>query len=196
VEKYLKLEKKEKSFSRIEIPGYNSSLFLAAFPGRTSANTFSVEKMVSVFDALEREKCSHFLSLVEDDEFNRYCAKTVLEKEAKKRLINWVHLPVADMDVPKNNTLVGLNELRPTLFDAIKKDHSVAIHCMGGLGRSGTVAAIILADVGVSMRKAIELVRRFRPGAIETKEQENYLLISSQGSENLSFAEHENSSPI
>jgi ADP-ribosyl-[dinitrogen reductase] hydrolase len=50
---------------------------------------------------------------------------------------------------------------------------------MGGLGRSGTVAAIILADLGVPIRFALEVVRRFRPGAIETSGQENFVLNAS-----------------
>jgi protein-tyrosine phosphatase len=103
----------------------------------------------------------------------------VLEAEAKKRLINWVHLPIADMDIPKNDTLNGLNKIRPKLFEAIKTDRSIAIHCMGGLGRSGTVAAIILADLGMPIRSTLEVVRRFRPGAIETRGQENFVLNSS-----------------
>ncbi|MDA8798216.1 hypothetical protein OAH90_00120 [Alphaproteobacteria bacterium] len=179
MEKYLELEKKKHTVSKIEIPGHKASLLLTAFPGRTSANTFSVKKMVSVFSLLEKERCSHFLSLVEDDEFSYYCGKALLEAEAKKRLINWVHLPIADMDIPKNDTLNELNKIRPKLFEAIKTDRSIAIHCMGGLGRSGTVAAIILADLGVPIRSVLENVRRFRPGAIETRGQENFVLNSS-----------------
>ncbi len=179
MEKYLELEKKKQTVSRIEIPGRKASLLLTAFPGRTSANTFSVKKMVSVFNLLEKQRCSHFLSLVEDDEFSYYCGKAVLEAEAKKRLINWVHLPIADMDIPRNNTLNGLNKIRPQLSEAIKTDRSIAIHCMGGLGRSGTVAAIILADLGIPLQSAIGVVRQFRPGAIETSAQENFVLHSS-----------------
>ena len=83
------------------------------------------------------------------------------------------------MDIPKNNTLDGLNKIRPELLDAIKTDRSIAIHCMGGLGRSGTVAAIILADLGIPLQSAICVVRQFRPGAIETSAQENFILHSS-----------------
>ena len=179
MEKYLELEKKKHTVSKIEIPGHKASLLLTAFPGRTSANTFSVKKMVSVFSLLEKERCSHFLSLVEDDEFDNYCCKAVLEAEAKKRLINWVHLPIGDMDIPKNDTLYGLNKIRPQLLEAINRDLSIAIHCMGGLGRSGTIAAIILADLGIPLQSAIDRVRQFRPGAIETKAQENFVLHSS-----------------
>ena len=179
MEKYLELREKKRNISRVEIPGHKASLLLTAFPGRTSANTFSTKKMSSVFNLLEKEGCSHFLSLVEDDEFDDYCGKAVLEAEAKKRLINWIHLPIADMDIPKNNTLDGLNKIRPQLLEAIKTDRSIAIHCMGGLGRSGTVAAIILADLGIPLQSAIGVVRQFRPGAIETSAQENFVLHSS-----------------
>ena len=179
MEKYLELEKKKQTVSRIEIPGHKATLLLTAFPGRTSANTFSAERMASVFGLLEKERCSHFLSLVEDDEFNHYCGKAVIEGEAEKRLIKWVHLPIADMDIPKNNTLTELNEIRPKLVTAIKADRSIAIHCMGGLGRSGTVAAIILADLGTPFQLAIDVIRQFRPGAIETRAQENFVLNSA-----------------
>ena len=83
------------------------------------------------------------------------------------------------MDIPRNNTLNGLNIIRPQLSEAIKTDRSIAIHCMGGLGRSGTVAAIILADLGITLQSAIGVVRQFRPGAIETSAQENFVLHSS-----------------
>ena len=175
MEKYLELEKKKQTLSRVKIPSHKASLLLTAFPGRTSANKFSVKKMSSVFNRLEKESCSHFLSLVEDDEFGEYCGKTLLEAESKKRSINWIHLPIADMDIPKNYTLDGLNKIRPQLFEAIKTDRSIAIHCMGGLGRSGTVAAIILVDLGIPLVSAIEVVRRFRPGAIETEEQKRFI---------------------
>ena len=179
MERYLELEEKKQTLSRVKIPGHSASLLLTAFPGRTSTNTFSTKKMSSVFNLLEKEACSHFLSLVEDDEFDDYCGKAVLEAEAEKRLINWIHLPIADMDIPKNNTLDGLNKIRPQLLEAIKTDRSIAIHCMGGLGRSGTVAAIILADLGIPLQSAIGVVRQFRPGAIETSAQENFVLHSS-----------------
>ena len=179
MEKYLELEKKKQTVSRIEIPGHKAALLLTAFPGRTSANTFSEEKMASVFALLEKERCSHFLSLVEDDEFNYYCGKAVIEGEAAKRLIKWVHLPIADMDIPKNNTLTELNKIRPKLVTAIKADRSIAIHCMGGLGRSGTVAAMILVDLGIPFQSAIDVIRQFRPGAIETRAQENFVLHSA-----------------
>ena len=47
---------------------------------------------------------------------------------------------------------------------------------MGGKGRSGTVAAVLLIEFGENNKEAIEIVRKNRKGAIETKEHEDYIL--------------------
>ena len=53
---------------------------------------------------------------------------------------------------------------------------NIVIHCMGGKGRSGTIAAILLIEFGEDNKKAIEIVREKRKGAIETEEQEKFIL--------------------
>ena len=175
MEEYLELEGNTQSLTKVKISDHEASLILTAFPGRTSFNTFSMRDMLDDLNALKKESCSYFLSLVEATEFSNYCDQRVLVSESKKRSINFVRLPIADFGIPKNDTLDGLNKLRPMLHKAIKSGSSVAIHCMGGLGRSGTVAAIILGDFGIPPQSAINIVRQFRPGAIETKEQELFV---------------------
>ena len=49
-------------------------------------------------------------------------------------------------------------------------------HCRGGIGRTGTIAAKLLVEFGYEPAAAITLVRRTRPGTIETKTQEQYVL--------------------
>ncbi len=46
------------------------------------------------------------------------------------------------------------------------------VHCSSGYGRSGTMAACYLVAEGRSPEEAIREMRRLRPGAIETDEQE------------------------
>lgn len=52
---------------------------------------------------------------------------------------------------------------------------TVVVHCKGGLGRTGTFAASILASFGVEPREAIAEVRVARKGAIENARQENFV---------------------
>ena len=187
MEEHLELEGNTQSLTKVKISDHEASLILTAFPGRTSSNTFSMRDMLGVLNALKKERCSYFLSLVEATEFSNYCDHEVLVSESNKRSINFVRLPIVDLGIPKNDTLDRLNKLRPSLREAIKSGSSVAIHCMGGLGRSGTVAGLILRDLGIPPQSAIDIVRQSRPGAIETKEQE--LFVSTLASNHLNNSE-------
>ena len=51
----------------------------------------------------------------------------------------------------------------------------VVVHCRGGLGRSGIVAALLLIEAGIASRAAVDSVREARSGAIETIQQEAYV---------------------
>ena len=51
----------------------------------------------------------------------------------------------------------------------------VAVHCEGGLGRTGTAVAAYLIHKGVTARDAIRAVRSREPSAIETVHQIRFL---------------------
>lgn len=51
----------------------------------------------------------------------------------------------------------------------------VLIHCLGGAGRTGTMAAAYWISKGLPAHKAIAKVRVSNPGAVETAEQEESL---------------------
>jgi len=55
------------------------------------------------------------------------------------------------------------------------KQGKVLVHCQGGTGRTGTMAATYWVKKGLSASKAIEKVRKSRPGAVEIPEQEESL---------------------
>ena len=80
-----------------------------------------------------------------------------------------VHLPVADFTAP---TLVQLQEGVGVVSSALDAGERVAVHCGGGLGRTGTlVACVLVAAHGLGADEAIAAVRGRRPGAVETAEQ-------------------------
>ena len=57
----------------------------------------------------------------------------------------------------------------------LRRQMDVLIHCRGGLGRAGTIAARLLIELGTEPGEAIANVRAVRPGAIETDDQEEFV---------------------
>ena len=53
---------------------------------------------------------------------------------------------------------------------------AVAVHCEGGIGRTGTILAAVLIRRGMTAEAAIEAVRKVEPAAIESRAQFHYLL--------------------
>lgn len=62
------------------------------------------------------------------------------------------------------------------LLEQLLNGQVVVVHCRGGLGRAGLVAACLLVQMGLDADAAIRLVRQTRsPHAIETAEQEAFI---------------------
>lgn len=87
----------------------------------------------------------------------------------------WMHLPIVDMHVPDKAfenlwQIAGL-----ALRQRLRRGEKILLHCMGGLGRTGMIAAQLLVELGTDSGVAINLVRQARPGTIQTISQEAYV---------------------
>jgi protein-tyrosine phosphatase len=61
-------------------------------------------------------------------------------------------------------------------IDAARVGGDVVVACMGGVGRTGTVAACALVRAGRPADEAIEVIRALRhPTAVETVAQERFV---------------------
>lgn len=93
--------------------------------------------------------------------------------------MEWHLCEVIDQSpLSKRDTEKGIDawkDLCAYLHIALNNNKKVFIHCRGGLGRTGTLAARLLIESGLSSEMAIEEIREARPGAIETIGQEEYL---------------------
>jgi ADP-ribosyl-[dinitrogen reductase] hydrolase len=63
-----------------------------------------------------------------------------------------------------------------TIREALERGEHVVLHCLAGLGRTGTIAARLLVEFGMEPEAAILRVRDARPGSIQTRKQEKYVL--------------------
>ena len=79
------------------------------------------------------------------------------------------HIPVADYTAP---TLQQVQEAVAMISSCLDRHMPIAVHCMAGLGRTGTILACYLVRMGMSANNAIITIREWRTGSIETAEQE------------------------
>jgi ADP-ribosyl-[dinitrogen reductase] hydrolase len=98
-----------------------------------------------------------------------------LEKNTQTHGMDWFFLPIKDTSIPDGNFERSWNAAGKQLIDLLNDKQSIVVHCLGGLGRSGTIAARLLVELGIDPDDAIIRVRQSRPGAIETKAQEQYV---------------------
>jgi ADP-ribosyl-[dinitrogen reductase] hydrolase len=99
-----------------------------------------------------------------------------LGEEVLRRKMLWFHLPIVDVSIPDERFEQQWKGAGKQLCWILCNGRHVLVHCRGGLGRAGMMAARLLVELGVEPAKAIADVRAVRPGAIETPEQENFIL--------------------
>ena len=90
--------------------------------------------------------------------------------------MGWYHLPVQDVSVPNVAFEAQWADASSALRAQLLAGQSIVVHCRGGLGRTGIVAARLLIELGEKPVTALQRVRVARPGAVETVEQEEYVL--------------------
>jgi ADP-ribosyl-[dinitrogen reductase] hydrolase len=99
-----------------------------------------------------------------------------LGEEVLRRNMLWFHLPIVDVSIPDERFGQQWEVAGEELRSILRRGLDVLVHCRGGLGRAGTIAVRLLIDLGMDPANAITSVRAVRPGAIETCEQERFVL--------------------
>ena len=120
-----------------------------------------------------RELGIGFLALlVEDHELSRWGDPALAEHAAEAGLVVR-RLPIPDGQVPP--TFASVDALLADIH-AARATTSAVVACMGGVGRSGTIAACALVAAGLTPDAAIAHLREIRhPTAVETPAQEAFV---------------------
>jgi ADP-ribosylglycohydrolase len=114
------------------------------------------------------------VSLLEESEQSRFGIADLLDA-ARNHGLTVRSLPIRDVSIPRPSQLEDVRALVIDVLAALDANQTVVIHCRGGLGRSGLLAAAVLIGRGVTADDAIRVIRAARPGAIETTEQEDWV---------------------
>ena len=118
---------------------------------------------------LRRAGVDVIVSLLEEDE----TAQLDLVDEPKAAEANGMHFisfPIPDRGVPASVTAAA--SLIAAISDALEKGKNVAVHCRQSIGRSGLIAAAVLASSGLDPERSIAVVSSARGQTIpETPDQ-------------------------
>ncbi|MFN3938425.1 MAG: protein-tyrosine phosphatase family protein [Gemmobacter sp.] len=146
---------------------------LVSCPGRAGPGAL-VRDLAAIANAGAR----HLVTLLPSDEMHRLGVPG-LGAAASEAGLRWWHLPIRDFTAPDDDFENAWAEAGFALRAALAGGEGVVIHCRAGVGRTGTVAARLLVELGETPDAAIAAVRRARPGTIETVAQEAHVRAAS-----------------
>ena len=166
-----------RSYDYIQPKDVTGKIFLTCFPGRNGeAITFEENIFLEELNNFSSQNFYTIVTLVEDKEIEKLCDKKIFVSKIYSHKMKWIHMPIEDLKAPDRQFNEKWETTKVLLKNDLIEGRNIVIHCMGGKGRSGTIAAILLIEFGEDNKKAIEVVREKRKGAIETEEQEKFIL--------------------
>jgi len=164
----------------VPVGGEGGRIGMTFCPGKRQADALSGvwdRDLDADMKAIKAFGAVALVTLMPDDELNSLHVSPTRIRDAASGLgIEWHQLPIPDQGVPGPSFEGVWVDAGKRLRELLKDGNSIVIHCKGGLGRTGTMAARLLIEFGVQPEIAVQSVRKARPGTIENRLQERYIL--------------------
>ncbi len=143
-----------------DVPGRSGQLIFTPCPGSKGSSA------AEALGTLQAAGAEALITLMPAEELARNQAARLPEL-CVQRGLEWFHLPVADEQVPLEDFDHAWAQAHARIGELLADGRRIAIHCKGGSGRTGLIAARILIDAGVPRAEAVERVQALRPKAIQ-----------------------------
>ncbi|GAM10331.1 dual specificity protein phosphatase 23 [Geobacter sp. OR-1] len=161
----------------VSAPGTNGVIGMTFCPGKKDEGISGLwnRDLTTDLQAIKTWGATTLVTLVEDKELHQL-GVSELPVLAIELGLHWLHLPIKDADVPDGVFAKLWLDASPLLHRLLDQGEKIIVHCKGGLGRAGTVAALLLVERGMDPHMALQMVRTSRPGTVETFQQERFIL--------------------
>ncbi len=156
------------------VDGLQGRLGVTFLPGKRGASMrypgrFYDRELTSDLADLRDAGIRRLILLIEDHELERWGSVEIIET-ARDLGVEVIRRPIRDGGVPR--TAAEMDEIVALVNETRATGANVAVACLGGVGRAGTVAACALIGQGLPAGDAVARVREARhPACIETRAQ-------------------------
>ena len=162
--------------SWIPVPGKdNQSFGVSNCPGKHQNSLLKKLSLKNDLNSIWNQEINCIVSLITKDELKKLDIND-FDKTITEYGFEHYSVEIQDLGIPSTNQLGTFKILTKNIIVAIKTEKKVLIHCNAGLGRSGLFAGILVKEM-TDINHPIDYIRKFRKGAIETKEQEEFISL-------------------
>lgn len=163
----------------VSVPGTSGRIGMTLCPGRSDDQSVNGNRWRRDLNAdLEAIRSLDPFLLITLNESREFAGLGVpdFERTLAASGLPWRHLPIPDGGVPGDAFERAWETVGREAREGLRAGGLVVIHCRAGLGRTGTIAARLLVELGTPAKAAIAAVREARSlDAVETREQEAHV---------------------
>ncbi|MFM5621063.1 cyclin-dependent kinase inhibitor 3 family protein [Aeromonas veronii] len=145
-------------FWSLEVPRVDGQLLLTPCPGTQQV------PLTLALDQLRLAGAHGVVTLMTSAELIRL-ELAQLGQQVEHEGMRWFHLPIEDDLAPNADFEAAWQQALPQLRELLGDGKHLVIHCKGGSGRTGLVAAALLMTLGQPQQEAMAAIKSHRPKA-------------------------------
>ena len=130
--------------------------------------------LVTSVHELQQAGADAIITMMPDDELAKF-EVSALPEVVQQSGMAWFQFPVEDDAAPGEAFEKAWQENKATVLSLLHAGKCVVIHCRGGSGRTGFMAAVIMRELGMEDKQTIDLVKELRPNSLRLPEHIDYL---------------------
>lgn len=152
----------------IHIENSCAELILTPCPGTKGAD------LNTSLEQLKKAGAAAVLTFMTQSELEKNQLSAIGESVKAQGMV-WFHLPIEDDHAPEKVFLDLWKSAGPAVYHLLGQGKSIAMHCKGGSGRTGLIAAQILLERGEKLEPVMQRIQAIRPIAFTHACHRDYL---------------------